>query len=88
MSSYHTKWVIVYILYGFFYFKTEFEYHPKYWEYYFYEDFEYLIIWPFIIYLLFPVFLKYCGHWNIIKWLDKHIDSLYQLHKALNTPKS
>lgn len=90
MNSYNIKWGILYVLYILMYVEFTVPYlnYSDPWDFFFYDGLEDIIIWPFLIYLLFPIFLKHCGHWKVVRWLDTHIDYLYQLHKALNTKEN
>lgn len=77
MSSYNTKWLGFYILYMVITVASYIEGDLLQAEDLFYL----LVLWPIIIYLMWPLFLKKFGNLKIIEWLNKIVNDWYYLIK-------
>lgn len=87
LSSYNIKWVILYIIYVLWVVLADirffgFEKKPS------IEDavistLLLLLLLPFIVYLLFPTLLRMIEKWEIVKFIDKVIDTIYQNIKRM-----
>ena len=78
LSSCNIKWILGYIVYVFWLYEDGIVYDIEY-----EQDIEWILLYPFELYIIFPFIWKYIGKWSLFKTIDNFIDKWYKIIKEL-----